>query len=403
MNKTYKIAFALFILLVISLVWLEATEPKPVNWNPSYTATDKIALGSYVFYENWKEATDSLEKVNIPPYEYLNGKPENGTYFFLNDFVGFDDDELDDLLKWVSKGNRIFVASNGFSENLLDTLKIDVSNYYSSEGFTSRPRLNLSNPDLKLKEPKLFDQDISGVYFSKLDTLNQIVLGTASFGEKKKEQKVNFIKSDFGEGEIYLHTTPQAFSNYFLLKNENFEYSQALLAYFTESNILWDAYYKSGKTFFNSPLYMLMSDRSLKWAYYFVIIAAILFILFEGKRRQRPVPVVEPLRNKSYEYTETISQLFLERGRYYELGMKKVNLFLEYIRNKYRVDTAKINEDFYRNLSAKSGNSYDDTKTLFERIFIFQQNAENDKDEFHKLSQSINNFKRTNGKSGEQS
>ncbi len=403
MNKTYKIAFALFLLLVISLVWLESTEPEPVNWNPSYTAIDKIALGSFVFYENWKEAADSLEKINIPPYEYLNNKPKNGTYFFLNDFVGFDDDELNDLLDWVSKGNRLFIASNGFATNLMDTLQVKVANYYSSEGFTSRPELKLSNPALKLKDSKLFDQDLSGVYFSKIDTLNQVVLGTASFGKKKKEEKINFIKSSFGEGEIFLHTTPQAFSNYFMLKDANFEYPQALLAYFAGDHILWDAYYKSGKTFFTSPLYMLLSDRSLKWAYYTVVVAALLFVLFEGKRRQRPVPVVEPLKNKSYEYTETVSQLFLERGRYYELGMKKINLFLEFIRTQYRLDTTRLNEEFYRNLALKSGNTYQDTKALFERIFTFQQNADNDKEEFHQISQSINNFKRKNGKPGEQS
>lgn len=401
MNKTYKIALGLFLLLVISLVWLETSEPEPVNWNPSYTASDKIALGSFVFYDNWKDQAN-IQKVNIPPYEYLNNKPTQGTYFFLDDFVGFDDDELDDLLKWVSKGNTVFISSNGFSVNLMDTLKVEVSNYYSPKAFTSRPRLNLSNPELKLDKSRVFDQDLAGVYFSKIDTLNQVVLGTAGFGEDDDiEEKINFIKNDFGAGIIYLHTTPQAFSNYFLLKDSNFEYTASLLAYLSGNPILWDAYYKSGKTFFSSPLYMLLNNRSLKWAYYLVIIAAILFVIFEGKRRQRPVPVVKPLTNKSYEYTQTISQLYLEKGRYYELGMKKINLFLEYIRNHYRLNTTKLNDDFYKNLAAKSGNTYKDTKDLFERIFIFQQNAENEKEEFYSLSRSINNFKRTNGKSGE--
>lgn len=402
MNKTYKIALGLFLLLVISLVWLETSEPEPVNWNPSYTATDKIALGSFVFYENWKDKA-IIKKINIPPYEYLNDKPDSATYFFLNDFVGFDDDELDDLLNWVSQGNTVFISSNGFSGNLMDTLKIDVSYYYSVKEFASRPRLNLSNPKLKFKKNKIFDQDMAAVYFSKIDTLHQVVLGTASFGDDKNpEEKVNFVQSDFGKGTIYLHTNPQAFSNYFLLKDSNFEYTGAVLAYLSGSPILWDAYYKSGKTFFSSPLYMLLSHRSLKWAYYLVIITAILFVLFEGKRRQRPVPVVKPLANKSYEYTETISQLYLEKGRYYELGMKKINLFLEFIRNHYRLNTTSLNEEFYRNLADKSGNSYKDTKDLFERIFIFQQNAENEKEEFYHLSKSINNFKNKNGTSGQQ-
>ena len=404
MNKTYKIAFGLFLLLVISLVWLETTEPEPINWNPSYTASDKIALGAYIFHRSWKDTkNDDLREINIPPYEYLNNNPEKGTYFFLNNNVIFDDDELDDLLNWVSSGNRLFISAYNFGQNMEDTLGFQVSSFIDSRGFTSRPGLNLVNPDLKLKKALKFDQDLPAVYFEKLDTLNQVVMGTATLGEKTPEKKINFIRTDFGKGEILLHTTPQAFSNYFLLKDKNYRYAEAVLAYLSDGTILWDGYYKSGKSFFTSPLYILLNNRPLKWAYYFVIIASILFVLFEGKRKQRAIPVVEPLKNKSYEYTETVSQLYLEQKEYRELGLKKISLFLEFIRLNYRLDTTNINEEFFVHLASKSENTLEQTKILFERIFNFQDDPENSKNDFFELSKSINSFKENNGKSGKQS
>ena len=400
MNNTYKIALGLFILLIASLAWLESNEPEPINWTPSYTSRDKIPLGAFVFYESWKNSSaDSIQDIRIPPYEYLNDEPENGTYFFLNDYVSFDKDELEDLLGWVSRGNKLFISANHFGENLSDSLKIELSSYISTEGFKSRPYLNLVNPKLRMEKALEFDQDLPAKYFSKIDTAKTVILGTASFTEKKPSEKVNFIRMSFGKGEIYLHSTPQAFSNYFLLKGENYKYPEAVLAYVTGVHILWDAYYKSGKSFFTSPLYILLNNRPLKWAYYFVLIASILFILFEGKRKQRSIPVVEPPQNKSFEFTETLSQLYLEQRKFHELGLKKIALFLEYIREQYRLDTSKINKQFYRNLATKSENSPEETERLFERIFTFQEQRKNDREDFLEISQSINSFKNKHGKS----
>ena len=404
MNKTYKIAFGLFLLLVISLAWLESSEPEPVNWTPSYTASDKIPLGALIFFENWKEKhPDNFQEVQIPPYEYLNGSPEKGTYFFLNNYVSFDDNELEDLLSWVSEGNKLFISSYGFGEKLEDTLNLKISYYIGSAEFTSRPELNLVNPSLKLNKAPEFDQDLPALYFEEIDTTNHIVLGTSGFEKERTPERVNFIQTRFGDGEIYLHTVPQAFSNYFLLKDENYQYTEAVLAYFASENIIWDAYYKSGKSFFTSPLYIFLNNRSLKWAYYIIILAAILFILFEGKRKQRSIPVVEPLKNKSFEFTETVSQLYLEEGKFHELGLKKIALFMEYIRLNYRLDTSNIDEEFYNNLAAKSGNSLEDTKALFERIFNFQENRQNNKTDFFEIAKSINSFKKQDGKSGSKS
>ena len=403
MNRTYKIAMSLFLLLVISLAWLESNEPDPINWTPSYTAKDKIPLGAFIFHQIWRDNTkDSIEEIKIPPYEYLNDAPASGTYFFLNNYVAFDKDELKDVLEWVSKGNKLFISANQFGENLADTLDIQVESYISSEGFTSRPALNLVNPLVKLEKDLLFDHDLTSAYFSKIDTVNHEVLGTAKFGEKNPETKINFIRTSFGEGDIYLHSTPQAFSNYFLLKANNYQYSEGLLAYLIGQKVLWDSYYKSGKSFFTSPLYILLNNRPLKWAYYFVLISAILFVLFEGKRKQRSIPVVEPPRNRSFEFTETISQLYLEQRKFHELGLKKIALFMEYIRTHYRLETSEINEQFYRDLATKSENSIEKTKELFEIIFNFQENRENDKDEFFELTKSINSFKHHHGESGNQ-
>lgn len=400
MTKTYKIIFGTLIAFTLLLTYLEATEPVPVNWTPSYMPADRIPLGSYVFFESWKNTnTTRIEEVKIPPYEFLNqGEAPDGTYFFLNSGIGFDEDELNDLLAWVEKGNTAFISAYSLGKELLDTLNLETQHYIDKKDFTSRPRLQLVHPSLRRDSSYSFTTDITAVYFSKLDSLHNTVLGTASFGKDSIEQ-VNFIKTGFGKGNIFLHTTPQAFSNYFMLQNKNWQYAENILAYVDkEKTLFWDNYYKDGKSFYTSPLYVLLSNRELKWAYYIFLLAALLFVLFEGKRKQRAIPVVKPLKNQTYAYTATIGDMYLEQDYSRELGLKKIELFLEFIRTKYRIQTEKIDEGFYENLASASGNSYEDTKELFERITKFKNAEKVSRQEFQDLSQNINAFKRpTNG------
>ncbi|MEE2772477.1 MAG: DUF4350 domain-containing protein, partial [Bacteroidota bacterium] len=245
MSKTYKIALGVFFLLLAGLVWLEANEPEPINWSESYSANDKIPLGTYLFYENWKNQDPSIRKIKVPPYEYLEKQPDSGTYFFLNNVVNFDKSEMEQLLSWVANGNQLMISSHGFGQALEDTLGIRTAASYLAENFEfkSKPQVNLVNPSLALPEDGFFDHEVSSFYFTKFDTLKHTVLGNLDPGKGRK--RVNFLKVPFGKGQVFLHSTPEAFSNFFMLKGENKIYVENLLSYFRGKNILWDAYYKS--------------------------------------------------------------------------------------------------------------------------------------------------------------
>lgn len=400
MGKTSKLFFAAFLLLVIFLTYLEATEPEPVNWTPSYMSDDKIPLGSFVFYDSWKNTENwKFEEVGVPPFEKLSDSLENGTYFFLNNAVYFNQDELNKLLDWVSNGNHLFISARGISPELLDTLHLENKVFIPKNDLSSKPQLNFENSALKETDFK-FKNEFSSLYFHQKDSAQIEVLGKINIQGDENNSQPNFIRSGFGKGKIYLHNTPEAFGNYFLLSNENYEYAENILAYIDKENqVFLDNYYKAGKTYYSSPLYILLSDTRLKWAYYFLLAGCVLFIIFEGKRKQRSIPVVDPLKNQSYEYAKTVGNLYLEEKEYEELITKKVNLFLEYIRLQYKISTKTIDEEFYSLLAAKSGNSVASGKKLFEKIEKLSNNKSAGKSEFYELSEAINNFKsHSNGK-----
>lgn len=397
MRNSGKFAFGAMLLLVLLLTYLEASEPDPVNWNPSYLETDKIPLGTYVFYESWKNSTKSeIQNVDIPPFEYLP-TAQAGTYFFLNNSLGFDDPELKKLLSWVEKGNTLFLSAGSFSENLLDTLQLKTATRIPSGDLTSRPRFNLVNPDLTRPKNYIYEQEMPLVYFSKFDTLSHTILGVSELKNFKDPATAfpNFLKADWGDGRIFIHSMPQAFSNYFLLSGSGYQYVQDAMAYLDQNSpVYWDHYYKTGKTFYTSPLYILMRSKSLKWAYYFLLGGALLFLIFEGKRKQRPVPVVVPLQNQSFEYSRTIANLFLEQKHYKELALKKIEQFYDYIRQKHRIDTNRERQSLITNLAEKSNNTLAETKALFEMFQDISRKTEISKHELKDLNRSISSYKK---------
>jgi len=404
MSRTSKIFFGFFLLLIVLLTYLEATEPKPVNWTPSYTASDKIPLGSFVFYKSWKQAeTREIKEVQIPPFEKFSDSLENGSYFFLNNAVNFDPDELDKILSWVSKGNQLFISARGISAKLLDTLHLETRLLTPTDDLSSKPKLNFKDSRLKTQQDFQFINEFTAMYFKEKDSASITVLGDLRINKKeeKAERKPNFISANFGEGKIFLHSTPEAFGNYFLLTEQNYRYSENVLAYLNkEAPLFWDTYYKAGKTIYSSPLYILLSNNRLKWAYYFLLAGCVLFIIFEGKRKQRAIPVVKPLKNQSYEYAKTVGDLYLEEKEYQELINKKIDLFLEYIRSNYKLSTKKQDEEFHTLLASKSGNSKTEGKKLFKKMESLSNNTTAGKTAFFELSEAINNYKNPkNGKS----
>lgn len=401
MHRGWKIGFGIFILVILALTFLEANEPEPLNMTPSYSGKDKIPLGTYAFFESWK-STREVEEISQPPFEFLaEEETPAGIYFFLNDYVVFDESELNKVLNWVSRGNTAFISAGYIGKNLLDTLNLEAHTDLRNTDFKSRPGLEIRNNRKNFK----LNFDIEALVFTETDSLEHEILGTAVFTDEASDEKPNFVKTGFGNGDIFLHSTPEAFSNYFLLRNGNHNYAETVLGYLNpEQNVYWDNYYKSGKSFYSSPLYYLLGNKQLKWAYYLVILASVLYIIFQGKRRQRPIPIVNALSNKTYEYAQTISHLYLEQNRYRELSIKKIELFLEYIRNQFRLPTGDLNnKEFQEKLASRSGNSEAETKKLFSKIERLKAQEQISKDEFLELSRAITTFKDPkNGGTGNQ-
>jgi hypothetical protein len=204
-----------------------------------------------------------------------------------------------------------------------------------------------------------------------------------------------YIKVPIGKGNIYLHSYPFAFSNYYLIKDTTRDYAEKCLSYLPKGDILWDEHYKTDPQYRHiSTMSFILTSDPLRWAYYTGAVFLIIFVLFSIKRRQRIIPVVAPFRNSTLEFTETVGRLYFNRGDHKNIAEKKIRHLLEYIRSRYYVDTQELDEDFITKLSAKSGLEHDRIKYMTEVIRSMLKKKSIADPELIQLNELIEYFKK---------
>jgi hypothetical protein len=401
MDKQSKIALYAIGAVIVLMMLAEITKPKALNWRDSYSASDKIPLGCYVLFNelnNYSNQTITVSTKNI--FETLKELKDSTktVSFFINNIVSFDKQDSEALIKYVEKGNSVFISANNLYGNLSDTLNISVGT--DMNNFFKRPSLNsFTSPSLKSNERR-FKDVIENSYFTKIDTLNAIALGTIKIDKSDKiindtipDTNINYIKMPFGSnnGAFYIHTNPFAFTNYHML-NGNEAYAATVLSFLPKHNIIWDNYYKSGRKIITSPLRFVLQNQALKWAFYIALLSLILFVIFRGKRTQRIIPVIEPLKNATLDFTRTVGDLYYQHGDFTNIITNKIQYFLEQIRSKYYLNTNELNEGFISKLAIKSSNKKEDTKALIDYIIYLKSKSNHTEIDLIQLNKLIESF-----------
>lgn len=370
MGKKATVYIVIAVVTLGALMLLQYNKPKKINWYESYVSSHKIPYGTYVFNQIVPKLFNTeIQQVNVPPFEFLKeNKNSSGTYFFVNNHIAFEKAELEVLLQWTAEGNILFIASKNYEETLLDTLNLDLGSIYGGFEVSQIQNHRLVNPNLKIPDSIVFNKGTSTPYFNKIDTLKTVILGNVQtkIPEEDEVFNINIIKQPFGKGKIILSTFPEAFTNYFLLKGNNKDYTAGLLSYLEDSSTIYmDNHYKSGKSFYTSPMYIFLNTKELKWAYYTALIGVFIYIVFEGKRKQRAVPVINPLENQTLAFTRTISDMYYEKHDQKSIAEHRINYFLDDIRSRFYLGEISSEDGFYKNLAARSGQSFEMVKSLF--------------------------------------
>jgi hypothetical protein len=392
----YLIGVAVVILLVL-LIFQGKKDRKILDERISFNKRDKIPYGMYVAYRNlshiFPEASIIVNKKEPAQWDSLTNLSDKQAIIIITPRFMPDEFELNRLLSFAKAGNNVFISSRVFS--------LEAENFFGCESsFSGFPIFNDREDDtlmLSFISPPFLDSekyDYPGrrydSYFGKYDKDVSYELG------KKENGEINFVRLKAGLGNIYLHRAPMAFSNYFLLHNQNMNYYSKALSLIPKDTklVAWDEYYlykryssenRSGEN--SSVLSALMSHRAFSSALWLLIILLVLFILQEMRRKQRIIPVIAKPRNDSLEFVKTVGRLYYEKRDNKNLSHKMAAYFLEHIRNRYKLPTSKLDEEFILLLKRKTGQQENNIRKIVSFIKNIDETeyvSEEELADFHK-------------------
>jgi hypothetical protein len=362
------------VIVAIILLFLTGKDRKStLDERLSYRKRDKIPYGTFVAFENLKhlfpEASVFTSRKEPGNWDSVSADDTNQALFILCPEFSADEYEMKNLIGFAQSGNDVFISAMDISPDAASLMHCNVSTIESLIAFFSQEKeadtleLSLVAPPFPSPETYMYPGRRLDSYFSSFDSTISTVLGRNSAG------KPDFIHLRTGKGNLYLHLAPMAFSNYFLLHKNNFAYYEQVLSLISPgiTKIVWDEYYlykkgsgdrgRKNRNWLSVLLNIKNADGkpSFAAAFWVLLSLLVLFVLMEMRRKQRYIPIVKKLQNDSLDFVKTIGRLYYDKGDHRNLCRKMSAYFLEHVRNRYKLPTSRLNDEFVKALHVKTG------------------------------------------------
>lgn len=352
MGKTFKIYAVIFIIILVVMGMFEMNKKPVLDWRKNFDTEKKTPFGLFIFnQESNRLFNNKLVKTGISPYTYYQ-KNQKKPHNILIIQKELDEVSWEYIMDEVSKGSDVMWFTNETTAKIRDTLGFR----FKTVSFQDNYYLQFT--DKKLKNNRLFiDKFPDNKGFSYMRNDIEVLGKTLSKSDDKTSSiNADFVKVNFGKGHFYVHSEPLVLTNYYLLKSKN-QYLENVLSYLPDRETVW--FMENDVPLSMSPMRFILSNPPLKYAWYLLLFGLLIFVIFNAKRKQRIVPIKEPLKNTSVDFIRSIGNLYLQEGDFHEMMAKKAQYFLSKIRMDLMIDTQHLDEPFINKLHLKTGKNID--------------------------------------------
>ena len=158
------------------------------------------------------------------------------------------------------------------------------------------------------------------------------------------------------------------FTNFSMLHRDNHDYVAGILSNLEPGKMHWTEYYQLGRMEAQTPLRYILTQRSLKWALYILMIAILIFMVFELKRKQRVIPVLVPLKNETMDFVKTIARLYFQKKDHKNLASKKILHFMEFLKHQLNIDLNDDTSEIISTVASKTATQESEVQELFDQM-----------------------------------
>lgn len=388
-NVVIIIVFAVLAILVLLYFIFFSSDEKRYQWYESYRANSDQPYGTLIIktlLEKYRPGGKFTFNDRTPLRVLLDSTRNDGhsSYVFIGQSMFLDDNDIVALRRFIETGGDAFIASLTPPENLLNSVffkECDAPIGFN-ENEVDSVNMNFLHDTLRTESGYKYafrfeskDQPYSWTYIN--DSVFCDATSTIVPLAVQSPERVNFIRIAAGKGNLYLHCNPLVFTNYFLTQKEKLNYASGVFTHLRGNNMIWDEYSKipmrGNRNAYNSPLYYILQQPGLKYAWWLLLFTVVLYIFFAAKRRQRVIPVLEPKTNTSLEFVNLISTLYYQNGNHLDMARKKMKYFLYFVRSKYGIHAEGLDVQQIRKLSEKSKVNEVEVQSIFDQYHLIEE------------------------------
>lgn len=379
------IIYGILALVVIGLATIIFLNPsKKIDTKITLVKNDKIPYGTNaafeftkVFFPKAKVISNAESPEN---WRVIHKKDSGQLLIIVNSYFNPTEEEVDLLTSFAQKGNYIIISALQMNENASKYFRVKERNYFNNDYYVAGNQIAQVDFDSltvyldseTFKGPLRYSYPGIGYdnYFEEIDSLITYPIG---YNAKKQP---NLLALNSLKGTIFLHSAPIAFSNLFFLYNQNHLYLQNLLSAVGQTSkppktVIWDDYFLNKKPYepekkASGVLSVILKYPNFRWAFWIALSALCLYVITEAKRKQQSIPLYSKPANESLAFVTTIGKLYYNKGEHKNLAEKLHLYFLDYIRNKYKIEIRKMNKNFVDTISQKTNVPKEEVDAIYQ-------------------------------------
>lgn len=395
LNRWFVVGILVF-LVVMFIVELQL--PKNFSWNPTFRHADKQPFGCYLF--------DDLMSATMPKgysvtdsslFQLAQDSTERRGVLVVADRLNLIPAEMNAVLRMARNGSHVMLVAHGLGMFAEDTLGVDVRGGFESFDLQNFVKFNKERETMKWKSRTLGYQPRNYAVFHPLVTSHfRVEKNTKHDTIGKPIDQQAFNKDDYplvvtfrhGKGFITFASVPLLFTNYAVVDEDEqhrktIGFTLRCLSPLKQLPVVrTEAYCPSHDPAEQSPLRYFISQPPLRWAIYVAMIGALLFLIFEGRRRQRIIPVVKAPENHSLEFVRLMGTLYYHSRERRSLVVRKWTYFAEELRRTAHIDVTDASEDDVTmpTLARMTAVSEQELRTLVRRLRLLAEETDDEQE-----------------------
>ncbi len=398
--------------VVLLILLLEAIAPREPDWRDTFSAYKRDPHGCALVVERLEDLfTQGITNVHDPIYMTaqerlgLDSTAPRVNHLFIDDNVEWDVLDLEHLLKMVALGDNAFITARWwYGCGLLDTLGLKVDYRYTpmqwDQGLGAMQRIDTVRiqftawPLNQDTASHFIKGDFDYMFESfRIDSTEVLAVKLEEDSIAGTQRYPVLVRIRWGKGMLYLCTVPNAFTNYALLKPRSRPFMESALSLLPDQPVLWDEFYKIGRRENSTPLRFVLDKTSLKRAYWTMIGLLFLTIFVYARRRQRAIPELEPVKNTSKEFAETIGRLYFFKGDHTDLARKMCLYFKDELRQRLYLRRTVWDEETIEHVAARTGIPLEQWQSTFRLLTHYENAPYTSEDQLMQLNRTLSRIR----------